>query len=603
MKQIFPANGARLICKGALTENDGGASWWKFVSGDHRDMVTKYPMLCRAPLADPTGASGVWVNSLDGDLLAHRYGLGISQDPVANGQILRNMLAWNSDINATIPEGYGKKIALGGDVIWIDYVEITQSSVHIQGAKGATANQYGGKGTVLMFRDGDSTKPAFTVSGQYTTNESTGRDIVTGRVTGIKLDNLTLVAEQFFKNATPAGKTEPAPTTFTPRSSRLGLVIQYTGGHGGIDGVTSIGFAGNRFNEFWDCEIRSLRIMYSGVSGVTPALEIGSRASDNSNNLNLYQFHMEFCQETLRMNYTRNVHFIGGKIECERAEDSPENVVKLNYAAWEVKFSQFMFVTGHTTQAYFFWNEGIDVGFTDCEWEARNVNASDKYQGIRWYRGNNAINSRNNHTNSMFKKVLPSNGTDDYPIHLGDSESFDGAVIVDTQVTNKDGTANVVNSGLIALSSGAVVKRATLEPNPNAKLAGPLFKYLGSGATVTAVSIKEGQPFYQLATGGKNNRINANYTFKTAYGSTVPNVWGYSLIALGPTDTAGSISITAFDAPVGVPFTVRRGQGAVTVVNSSVLSLIGGANLALAAGRLYTFMCVNASTGECQQIS
>ncbi|EPR7725590.1 hypothetical protein V3380_005498, partial [Klebsiella variicola] len=59
----------------------------------------------------------------------------------------------------------------------------------------------------------------------------------------------------------------------------------------------------------------------------------------------------------------------------------------------------------------------------------------------------------------------------------------------------------------------------------------------------------------------------------------------------------------AFDAPVGVPFTVRRGQGAVTLVNSSVLSLIGGANLALAAGRLYTFMCVNASTGECQQIS
>jgi hypothetical protein len=104
-----------------------------------------------------------------------------------------------------------------------------------------------------------------------------------------------------------------------------------------------------------------------------------------------------------------------------------------------------------------------------------------------------------------------------------------------------------------------------------------------------AVSIKEGQPFYQLATGGKNNRINANYTFKTAYGSTVPNVWGYSLIALGPTDTAGSISITAFDAPVGVPFTVHRGQGSVTLVNSSVLRLIG-ANLDLAAG-VFTPLC------------
>ena len=120
----------------------------------------------------------------------------------------------------------------------------------------------------------------------------------------------------------------------------------------------------------------------------------------------------------------------------------------------------------------------------------------------------------------MFKKVLPSNGTDDYPIHLGDNESFDGSVVVDTQVTNKDGTATVVNGGLIALSSGAIVKRATLEPNPNAKLAGPIFNFKGTGATVAAVSIKEGQPFYQLATGGKNNRINANYTFKTAYGST-----------------------------------------------------------------------------------
>ena len=601
LKAVNPAEGARLLCRGAYSENDGGASWWKFVSGNHSKMVTNYPHLCRAPLADPTGASGVWVNALDGDLLTHRFGMGISQDPVVNGEILRNLLAWNSDIEASIADGYGKKIVLCGDVIWIDYVEITQSSVHIQGAKGATANQYGGKGTVLMFRDGDSTKPAFTVSGKYTTDESTGRDKVEGRVTGVKLDNLTLVAEQFFKNATPAGKKEPAPTTFTPRSSRLGLVIQYTGGHGGIDGVTSIGFAGNRFNEFWDCEIRSLRIMYSGVSGVTPALEIGSRASDNSNNLNFYQFHMEFCQETLRMNYTRNVHFIGGKIECERAEDSLENVVKLNYAAWEVKFSQFMFVTGHTTLAYFFWNEGIDVGFTDCEWEARNVNASDKYQGIRWYHGNNAINSRNNHTNSMFKKVLPSNGTDDYPIHLGDSESFDGSVVVDTQVTNKNGTATVVNSGLIALSSGAIVKRATLEPNP--KLAGPLFNFKGVGATVMAVSIKEGQPFYQLATGGKNNHLNANYKFKTAYGSTVPNVWGYSLIALGPTDTAGSISITAFDAPVGVPFTVHRGQGSVTLVNSSVLRLINGANLDLAAGRVYTFVCVNAATGECRQSS
>ncbi|WP_213942725.1 hypothetical protein [Klebsiella variicola] len=55
-------------------------------------MVTKYPMLCRAPLADPTGASGVWVNALDGDLLAHRYGLGISQDPVPE----RTMLRWRS---------------------------------------------------------------------------------------------------------------------------------------------------------------------------------------------------------------------------------------------------------------------------------------------------------------------------------------------------------------------------------------------------------------------------------------------------------------------------------------------------------------------------
>ncbi len=199
LKRIFPANGARLICKGALTENDGGASWWKFVSGDHRDMVTKYPMLCRAPLADPTGASGVWVNALDGDLLTHRFGMGISQDPVVNGEILRNLLAWNSDIEASIADGYGKKIVLCGDVIWIDYVEITQSSVHIQGAKGATANQYGGKGTVLMFRDADSTKPAFTVSGKYTTDKSTGRDKVEGRVTGVKLDNLTLVAEQFFK--------------------------------------------------------------------------------------------------------------------------------------------------------------------------------------------------------------------------------------------------------------------------------------------------------------------------------------------------------------------------------------------------------------------
>ncbi|HDH0810467.1 TPA: hypothetical protein PIQ02_005444, partial [Klebsiella variicola subsp. variicola] len=189
MKQILPANGARLICKGALTENDGGASWWKFVSGDHSEMVTKYPTLCRAPLADPTGASGVWINSLDGDLLAHRYGLGISQDPVVNGDILRNLLAWNSDTSSTITEGYGKKIVLCGDVIWLDYVEITQSSVHIEGAKGATANQYGGKGTVLMFRDGDSTKPAFTVSGKFTTDESTARDKVEGRVTGVKLDN------------------------------------------------------------------------------------------------------------------------------------------------------------------------------------------------------------------------------------------------------------------------------------------------------------------------------------------------------------------------------------------------------------------------------
>lgn len=245
LKAVNPAEGARLLCRGAYSENDGGASWWKFVSGNHSKMVTNYPHLCRAPLADPTGASGVWANALDGDLLTHRFGMGISQDPVVNGEILRNLLAWNSDIEASIADGYGKKIVLCGDVIWIDYVEITQSSVHIQGAKGATANQYGGKGTVLMFRDGDSTKPAFTVSGKYTADESTGRDKVEGRVTGVKLDNLTLVAEQFFKNATPAGKKEPAPTTFTPRSSRLGLVIQYTGGHGGIDGVTSIGFAGS----------------------------------------------------------------------------------------------------------------------------------------------------------------------------------------------------------------------------------------------------------------------------------------------------------------------------------------------------------------------
>ncbi|WP_447879245.1 tail fiber/spike domain-containing protein [Serratia fonticola] len=572
LRQITPLNGTRLKTKGALAANDGGAAWWFYDASNLSAKVTLCPRLYIAPNSDPSGASGAWRLDGRGDILLHQYGFGLSQNKQINDDV------FNQVIN--LDNSKGRRVRICADVADMNKAEIRRP-VHLVGDFGATADSVGGRGATLRFevrKDGNNqTIPfpddCFSVAGTPSS-----------RITGVKIENITIMGkEAAYAGLSPLGV----------RTARRGFLPRCVGGQVFWENLFIVGFQqGWKTDEVWDGILLGMRTMYCGIENNTPAVSMGGDNTENTNFLNLNGLHIEHCPFSLFLGKCRHVTFFGSKIETVRSTDATGYVIDIDPACQEVNFISPMFVQGsHNTLSYFMRNRGRRIKIVAGMFDTPDISSGSLYKGIRWYRGNDEADSFNLIDGAHFSNPLPSDGVNPYPIHLGNNEKYDGYALV---------AGGISESGIISIGNSCEVN-SFVHPNSTAKISGPTYYFRGVRSSVKH-RVKEGAVSGLLCDGNPNNKIDSDLGFRSSSGISTPDVRGYEQLNLGAASASDSLSVTQFYAMAGQLFSIVLTQGAVTLVNGGKIVTTTGANVLLAANKIYTFRCVD-SSNKCIQVS
>ncbi|WP_107333920.1 hypothetical protein [Klebsiella pneumoniae] len=568
-------NGLVVKTRGAFAVGDGGAGEWIFDASDNSANVSKYPRLFIPAGIDTTGASGAFKLIYAVEIEAVKYGVGLTADKQINKEILEQLVAWNM----------GRvRIRLPAKTIYVSSLTFNYNP-NMEGVFGATASSAGGAGTVIMLSSADSTAP-----GLFINSATPG-----GRITGLYLKNISFVGKDFFD----AGNI----STFAPRTQRTAVSLKFIGGQVDIQNIFIIGFQQALIlDEVWDGQLNGVRTLYSGApDGSSPAVWIGSTATDNSNNLKIYGLHMEFCPYGLYVGICRNVHFYGMKHESARANDATHWGVQFSIGALEVNVTNSMFVTVAGTKQPLVLNQGIRCCLIGCQFVATAPDANSLYPGVVWYLGNRSSeNTSNVLADCVFQYPLVSDGTSTYPIQLGNYEQVtDIRIVVPQTVTYSGGTVSPSVTGLITCNVGTIIRGLSVNANSTVKTAGALVNFLQYNSSVTDITLTAGKPIFALFEGSTNNRGRAPSNSLSVTDQTTIDCRGYALVQVTATS---NLSVVSFNAFVGDTFSVLLNSGTVTLVNSANLLLLGGANLTMTAGKLYTFKCVS-SSGKMIQVS
>lgn len=568
-------NGQIIKTRGAFSVGDGGSGEWIFDSSDNTTNVSKYPRLFFPAGADLTGKNGAWRLNYSVEIECIKFGVGVSSDKIINKEILEQLVTWNA----------GKtRIRLPAKTIYVTSL-VFNYNPNMEGVFGATASSGGGAGTVIMLSSSDSTDP-----GLFINSATTG-----GRITGLYLKNISFVGKDFFDGGDIS--------TFASRTSRTALSLKFIGGQIDVQNIFAIGFKqAFILDEVWDGSLSGLRALYCGdPDGLVPAVWIGSTASDNSNNLKIYGLHMEFCPYGLYVGICRNVQFYGMKHESARKNDATHWGVNFSIGALEVNVTDSMFVTIAGTLQPLVLNQGIRCNIKGCQFIATAPIATSLYPGIVWYLGNRSSeNSSNVLADCVFQYPVVSDGTTIYPIQLGNYEQATNIrVVIPQSVTYQGGTISPSYSGLITCNVGTIINGLSVNANSTSKTKGALINFLQYNSSVKGITLTAGKPIYALFEGSLNNRGEGPSNTLTVSDIAVPDVKGYEFIQITATTT---LSVTGFSAFVGDEFSIMLNSGTVTLVHSANLLLLGGANITISAGKLYTFRCV-ASSGKFIQVS
>ncbi|MFK5248278.1 hypothetical protein [Klebsiella pneumoniae] len=561
---------------GAITPFDGGMADWIFDSSDLSHEVTNYPRLFIAPDRDPSGASGAWRLNVGDIINAVQYGLGLTDDLAYNRDVIQQLAYWNN----------GKRLIILPPLI-IRTLPILIQGVDpkMMGTFGATAGAAGGNGTCLAIYDSDQYtldedgNPVYQSFFKVTSSTATG----TSRVTGLFLKYIKLVSLDFF--------ADPNRGEFTERSKRTGFELEYSGGQVDIKGLVTFGFERSFIgNELWDGSVINCRVMYgSNPSGTVPAVSIGSTSADNSNNLNVFHFHIEFSPYAIDFGFCEHVHFFGLKVESHRQEDSSHPVVTIRHESAKLNITNSMFVTNPSTLTPFMQDYGRWTRIVNCSFSGGTPNSKDKYSGVRW------LDSRNQ--NSLFEKeyldvsfdnCLPSdgaNGGTDFPVIFGHYSTFKGRASAAASGTTSLGAFNSTNSGLISVGYSCSVDLFYNFNNSPEKTAGSLVYFRNKKSSLLrAVTVEGGTTPYRLIGGDNDNSIS---TIGAEWGSTASGVvycYGKKTMYL-----SASGNYTQLIGVTGQIITVKAVATGCTLINSANLILLGGANLSMVLNKYYTF--------------
>ncbi|EPY1563078.1 hypothetical protein ACW9S2_005807, partial [Klebsiella michiganensis] len=555
------------------THFDGGMADWIFDSSDLSHEVTNYPRLFIAPDRDPTGASGAWRLNVGEIINAVQYGLGLTDDLAYNRDVIQQLAYWNN----------GKRLIILPPLI-IRTLPILIQGVDpkMMGTFGATASASGGNGTCLVIYDND--QYTFDKDGnrvyqsffKVTSATATGKS----RVTGLFLKYIKLVSLDFYAN--------PNRGEFTERSKRTGFELEYSGGQVDIKGLVTFGFERSFIgNELWDGTVFNCRVMYgSNADGTVPAVTFGSTGTDNSNNLSVSHFHIEFSPYSVDFGFCEHVTFDNFKVESHRKEDAEHYVVTIRPESTKLRL-QGMFVTNPSTLQYFMQDLGR---YTEIDgWCAGGTpNKDDKYAGVRWYYGMNITSLYRKRIYMSFDNCLPSdaaNGSADYPVYFGHYTEFKGRASAAASGITTQGTFTSKNSGLISAGYSCDIDIFYNFNSSVEKEAGPLVYFRNKKSKLKgARTVEGGTAPFRLVGGDMDNAAD---TLGTEWGSSAAGVvycHGKKTMYL---TAAGNV--TQLIGMAGQTIALKANVTGCVLVNSSLLVTSTGANISMVAGKYYQF--------------
>ena len=556
-----PPNGTRVVTKGFYSTNDGGAGQWVFSRANLSNQVTSMPLLYRAPTSDPTGASGAWFIDTATDIFPVQYGYGLAGSSKSNNTAILHQIC-------NVFNNRGRTVVLPAGVAEHTALTFTRNPC-LRGQFGAVAGLASGTGTVMLFSDADGTADCIRIAP------------TSGRITGLNLDNITVLSREIF--------TGGNPTTFKTRTNRIAVSLNFIGGQVSVRNMYIIGFKqGLRVNELWDGTLEGVRVLYCGIESLTPAVWVGSDGTDNSNNLHWIGLHIEFCPFSYDMGVARHISFYGAKVESNRSEDATGYVVRITTGANEVVFNGGMFVQStFNTPNSFMLNQGRRVSFESCWFSSPDYSSTFKYTGINWYHGNDVNQSANVLANVRFDNVLAvADGTasTSYPLYLGNGES--GSIYIQTNNAT-------LFLGCVSLGANCNLHLDLVTSTTVAK-SGSLAEFRLDGSTLS-VGRNAGARINLLSTGSRNNTVQQSTQVGTVNGVAVPDTQGLRHMLVGASTSGGNQSITGFRGLAGTSFTSTVSQGTVTLVHSSSLVLLTGADTPMVPGRIYTFTTIDGS--------
>ncbi|HHB9058306.1 hypothetical protein [Klebsiella pneumoniae] len=570
---------------GAITPFDGGMAEWIYDSSDLSYEVANYPRLFIAPDRDPTGATGAWRLNVGDIINAVQYGLGLTDDLAYNRDVIQQLAYWNS----------GKRLII------LPPLTIRTLPILIQGVDpkmigtfGATAGATGGNGTCLAIYDNDQ----YTLDGngdrvyqsffKVTSATASG----SSRVTGLFLKYIKIVSLDFFSN--------PNRGEFTDRSKRTGFELEFSGGQVDIYGLVSFGFERSFIgNELWDGSVLNCRVMYgSNPDGTVPAVTFGSTSTDNSNNLKVSHFHIEFSPYSVDFGFCEHVTFDNFKVESHRKEDATHPVVSIQHESTKLNLTNSMFVTNPSTLTAFMWEFGRWTRIVNSNFSGGTPNKDDKYAGVRW------IDSRNQ--NSLYEKeyldvsfdnCLPSDGSNggaDFPIITGHYCTFRGRASAAASGTTKQGAFSSSNSGLISVGYSCDVDLFYNFNNSVEKIAGPLVYFRNKKSNLRRAATTEGNTApYRLVGGDTDNTIGV---IGAEWGSTSSGIvycHGKKTMYL-----SASGNYTQLIGMTGQLITVKATATGCVLINSANLILLEGSNLNMVLHKYYTFAIESGSVAR-----
>lgn len=578
LSEVVASAMARVKTNGAITPFDGGMADWVFDPSDLSNEVSKYPRLFIAPQSDLTGKSGAWRLNVGEKIESVKYGVGLTDDFALNAEILTQLVKWNN----------GKREILLPPEIFITSIDCGAVDPNFVGSAGARAgSSYGGRaGTCFITQDSVSLADVIRVAGTPTS-----------RVTGLHLRNISVVSLDFFNG----DRTE-----FGSRSKRTAFRFEYCGGNVVLANLYAVGFEkAYSENEVWDGVKYNIRGLYcSNADGTVPAFELGSKSSDNSNNLKIDHLHIEFSPYSMELGFCEHVTFDNLKIESHRKMDATHYVVQILSESTKINISNSMFVTNPSTLQYFMNDQGRYTKLINNWFSGGTPNKKDKYPGVRWYYGLNFTNLYDKTIDGCsFDNCLPSAATDggnDYPIVTGHYTKFSGRVsaaasgtIYDENNVDTGQSFISTNSGMVSVGFGCNIEDLFYNFNGSAtKLAGPLVYFRGNKSKFSNVRYREGdtQP-YRLTGGSGDNIVEPMGTY-------------WSNTAGGVIYCQGKQSINITAATNVVQLNGMAGQmvvlsaqvtGCVLKHDASFLVLKGGADVSMTVGTKYLFVLETAS--------